>query len=98
MVKPFMLKPFMVEVSNQINRFLCGEITAKNLSEWYFKAYRECEVVLPDDEGRLLSEIFSDLDEYLPPELSAIRGEYDIDEQELRVRMAQKLPRLKSFI
>ena len=51
----------------------------------------------PEEEHRIYSPLFHDLDEYLPADQWHLKGGFNIDENDLRERLVRHLTRLKAL-
>ena len=84
-----------------IDVFLSNEITVSCFLEYFLQTRREDNYWLTssfDDEvNSIMDSIFLDIDEYNPEELYDPNDGFNINEEELRIRLDNKVSLLKSL-
>jgi hypothetical protein len=83
----------ITKYSDLIRTFLNDEIDAQTFERSYLSLFKNEQSFLPPDAFRVLDGLFADVDAFCPdPEL---RGDEDLNEQQLRDRCAGALKRLR---
>jgi beta-N-acetylglucosaminidase len=85
-----------------ISVFLSNKITAATFVEYFLQIRREDRYWMTssfdDDVNRIMDAMFLDIDEYNPEELYDPDDKFNIDEDELRRRLKDKLSILNRLI
>ncbi|MER9073719.1 colicin immunity domain-containing protein [Mesorhizobium sp. M0904] len=78
-----------------VETFLAGEIDAPKLVEIYLKKFKNETRAIPEQEFKVIDEIFAGIDSYTS-DISLIRENprFYLDEAQLRVKVAEALDRL----
>ncbi|MER9560108.1 colicin immunity domain-containing protein [Mesorhizobium sp. M0323] len=78
-----------------VESFLAGEIEVPKLVEIYLKKFKDETRAIPDHEFEVLDEIFAYIDSYTS-DVRLIRENprFYLDEEQLRVKVAEALDRL----
>lgn len=95
----FIDKVHLQKYTYMINQFLSDKITASAFEEHFLATRREDQYWMSssfqDEVGRIMDEIFLDVDEYSPDGLYVPDNAFNINEVELRIRLNKNLTRLR---
>lgn len=76
-----------------MDAFLIGELPVAAFERRYLDTFADDDTRRPEPLYEILNEVFLDVDAFYPD--AEIRGEFDIDEEELRRRVQRSLAALR---